>query len=915
MIPRATIRLQFNRHFTFDHAVAVVPYFSSLHLTHIYASPIFAARSGSTHGYDVVDPNTINPELGGLEGLQRLAAALAARNMGLIIDIVPNHMAAAHENPWWFEVLEHGRHSPFAKFFDINWRPADPQLHNRVLLPILGNSLTACLAAGEITLAYDEDRRRFVLHYYDHLLPLSPGSYRSVLRQLGEPFAEVAQQWPISREMTPAIFDERRAALAELRAANRSHFDHSLQNLGADTLRSSELLTKILSRQHYTLAPWTDAGQRINWRRFFDISGLVALRMDRSEVFAATHALTLQLYGDGLIDGVRLDHVDGLADPEAYCRRLRRALQRAGSKRPEGKRAPYILVEKILEADETVPTTWKVDGNTGYDFMAEVSALLHDPAGEPVLTKLWTDASGDARDFATVATAARHEILQRLFPRYLQDVADLFIAATRTRPTSAAQEAVRRGLTQLLSVFTRYRIYGSAQGLSGDDDNVLAAYRRRASIDLPDSDRQALDMICQQLRERDSNDARGAEARTRFQQLSATLAAKAVEDTAFYRYGRLLSRNDVGSDPGQFHLPLERFHAAGQRRQKLYPHSLLATATHDHKRGEDMRCRLAVLSEDAAHWSDLTRRWLVRHHDLHPTVPEAVKLMTYQTIIGAWPLLPHATHAVEIEDFSERLLVWLQKALREAKQETSWDRPNADYEAACNAFLQSLLDLARPDYFLADAARYADRIAPAGALNGLTQLTLRLTSPGVPDLYQGCEFWDLSLVDPDNRRPVDFARRQEALSDDREFAGLLQDWRDGKVKQRLMQCLLATRAMMPDLFSVGRYLPLALSGPAADRLIAFARQHEDESLVVVVPRLVFDMLQDAPAPHIPAQRWRNTLIHLPKMIDGEVFTDCLTGRHHDFQGSILPTEQLLEPFSLCVLHQRRSRAGKASDGA
>lgn len=907
MIPRATVRLQFNRDFTFDHAAAVVPYFSSLHITHIYASPIFAAHSGSTHGYDVIDPTVINPALGGLPGLERLGATLLAHNMGLIIDIVPNHMAASHENPWWFDLLEHGRKSPFAKFFDINWRPADAQLRNRILLPVLGESPENCLAAGEIELAYEEDRQRFLLHYYDHHFPLSPASYPTVLRELGGPFNDFARQWSGSPEPASGSFVERLEALAALRAKHRPHFEQALQLLAPKAPRSTELLANILSRQHYTLAPWTEAGQRINWRRFFDISGLVALRMDRSEVFGATHALTLRLFRDGLIDGVRLDHVDGLADPETYCRRLRRAFQRVSNSRPEAKRYAYIIVEKILEPEETVPTTWKVDGNTGYDFMAEVSGLLHDPAGEPALTRLWTEASGDPRDFAEVAAAAREEIAQRLFPRYLQDVADQFVMASRIRPTSTAQEAARRALVQLLAAFTRYRLYGNSQGLSADDENALAGYRRRATAGLSQSERQALDMICQQLRERDHNDMRGIEARTHFQQLSATLAAKAVEDTAFYRYGRLLSRNDVGSDPGQFHLPLEWFHAASQRRQKLYPHGLLATATHDHKRGEDMRCRLAVLSEDAAWWEELARSWFARHHLQHPTISNSVKLTIYQTIIGAWPLTIGPTNAGAMEAYSQRLLPWLQKSLREAKQETSWDHPDGDYEAVCADFLLSLLDCTRPEYFLNEAAAYVERIAAAGALNSLTQLALRLTCPGVPDLYQGCEYWDFSLVDPDNRRPVDFARRRETVAESQDLADLLPDWRDGRVKQRLLQLLLAARAMNPRPFSLGRYLPLALSGPAADRLIAFMRQHEDESMIVVAPRLVFGMLRDATTPYIPSDHWRGTLIHLPKMIDADSFTDCLSSERYDFQGSILPADQLLEPFPICVLHQRRSR--------
>lgn len=904
MTPRATIRLQFNSTFTLDDAAAIVPYLKALHITHIYTSPIFAAKRGSSHGYDIVDPTRINPEIGGMPAFERLASCLRGHDMGIIVDFVPNHMAASHENPWWYDLLEHGRVSRFARYFDVNWRPADAQLHNRVLLPVLGADLSSCIAAGEIKLAYDDDRRRFQLRYYEHLLPLAPASYPLVLRALGGAFAELAQQWPSFAEVGVAGFARQCHLIADLRSEYRADFDENLVSINAAVPQHPELLVNILFRQHYRLAPWTDAAEHINWRRFFDISDLVALRMDRGEVFAATHELLTELFRQGLIDGVRLDHVDGLADPEAYCRRLRRTLKRAAGERVDGAREPLVVVEKILDSDETLPTVWSVDGTTGYDFMSEVAGILHDVSGEAPLTHLWAEASGDQDHFSTIAAATRREILHRLFPRQLKDLADQFIAALQKRPTLTAQESMRRSLTMLLAAFTRYRLYGDNQGLSSKDEAVLSAYRRQAAADASSEDRQTLEKIERLLCRRDRGDLRAIETRCRFQQLSATLAAKAVEDTAFYRYGRLLSRNEVGSDPGAFCLPLDKFHAANQRRQKLFPRGFLATATHDHKRGEDLRCRLAVLSEDAAHWRERVHQWLRLHESAYPTVPAATKVMIYQMAIGAWPLDLRTDDPMVMTAFSGRLSVWLQKSLREAKQQTSWDRPDADFEAVCTDFLLSLLDSDRTAYFLMEAETYLQRISATAALNSLTQLTLRCTCPGIPDLYQGCDLWDFSLVDPDNRRQVDFAHRARSLTDEASFADLLIDWRNGRLKQHLLRVLLGLRSAAPDLFGLGRYLPLATSGPAANSLVAFVRQQGGESLIVIAPRLVFPAMKNAARPLVPAAYWTDTHVHVPTAIPNGAFIDQLSGKVYSFNRNVIAVAELLEQFPLCLLLQK-----------
>ncbi len=572
-IPRATLRLQFHRGFTFADAEALVPYFARLGVSHLYASPIAVARPGSQHGYDVIDPTRVNPELGGEAGLRALSSALRAAGMGLILDIVPNHMAADTANAWWSDVLRHGPASRFARWFDIDWDADD-----KVLLPILGRPLDEVLAAGEIR----RDDDAFV--YFSHRLPAIEGG---------------------------------------------------------------------LERQHWRPAWWRSAGDRINWRRFFDINELVCLRMEEPEAFEAVHALPLRLHAEGIVDGLRIDHVDGLTDPAAYCRTLRARLGPAA----------YLVVEKILLAGETLPPDWGCDGTTGYDFMDEVSALQHDPAGERVLAEAWAALSGRPVDFAAEEELARREVLARSFGAQLDACAAAFAGDELARPL------LRRVLGELLAHFPVYRTYGRDGVLSSADRAVLdrsAAGARRTCLA---TDRWAIDPLLARFAERDR-----AHAVARFQQLSAPIAAKAVEDTGFYRYGRLLSRNDVGFDPATFALDADAFHRRMQRRRAEWPRALLATATHDHKRGEDVRARLAVLSAMAAQWAVLQRDWVAASRPLAcngaPSAGDVALLL--QTIVGAWPFDLDAGDRAGRRAFAERLVAWQQKALREAKLASDW---------------------------------------------------------------------------------------------------------------------------------------------------------------------------------------------------------------------------------------------------
>lgn len=702
---RATYRLQLNRGFTFADAEAIVPYLDALGISHVYASPVTVAQPGSTHGYDVVDPTRINPELGGEAGLRGLAAALRARDMRIVIDIVPNHMSVTGgANPWWNDVLLNGRASRFARFFDIDW-------NGKILLPFLAEPLDDALANGSLTLERDEEGRPWVVAH--------------------------------SRDRYPVSGVE-----------------------GGD-------VGTLLDRQHFELAHWREADARLNWRRFFTISGLAGVRIEDEAVFEATHALYFRLWDEGLIDGVRVDHVDGLADPAGYARRLRSRLPGA-----------WIVVEKILAAGEALPGDWGVDGTSGYDFLEAVNRLLHDPSGEVPLTRLWTRLSGRPPDFADEERRARRELMATELAGQLRACAEAF-AARLGRP----RDEVRAALEALLERFPVYRTYG-ADG----DEPVRAGLR-------------ALPLAGEIL-------AAVGEPARRLRQLSASLSAKAVEDTAFYRYGRLLSRNEVGADPSIFATGIPDFHAAMAERAARWPSAMLATATHDHKRGEDVRARLAVLSELPDEWAAAVERWRTLNRAAAAAgIDPADQYLFYQTLVGAWPLALPIDEADGCAGFRDRLWAWMEKALREARLRSSWTDPDPGYERCCRAFVEETL---RPGALLADVHDFVRRIAPAGEANSLVQAFLRCAAPGIPDCYQGCEFGDFSLVDPDNRRAVDFAARAAALG--REPDGFDAD------KQRLIARLLRLRRQHPAPFAEGGWEPVGAQGPRAAHVLAFARR-------------------------------------------------------------------------------------------
>ncbi|MGI4814546.1 MAG: malto-oligosyltrehalose synthase [Janthinobacterium lividum] len=935
-LPLATLRLQFHKDFTFDDALRHVDYFAGLGVSHLYASPITTAQPGSTHGYDTVDYTRINPELGGEVAFDRLVDALRARGMGLVIDIVPNHMGVGGgHNAWWLDLLEYGPTATHAQFFDADWEAADPTLHGRLLAPFLGEPYGDALEAGKLSLQYDATYRRFFVAYYAHVLPVRREDYAGIL----------ALDKPADGDPLDGCSD--------------AQIDAALERFAPDGPAGRERLHALLERQHYRLAWWRTASDEINWRRFFDISALAGMRQEDPVVFDASHALVLRLYEAGRIDGVRIDHVDGMAEPREYCQRLRAKLEAAHAKRPEALRAgkPWIVIEKILARGEAMRLDWQVDGTTGYDFLNDAGALLHDPAGAAPLAAAWHALSGRPADFADEALVARRKMLAENLAAELDRCARslhrLARAGLATRDISFI--AIRRVLIELLVHYPVYRIYPQAGRRSVEDERYFAVARDGARRTLRRADWSLLEQLDAWLGGADlpavpddtaappSADAPGPDqldawrrgALALFSQLSSPTAAKSVEDTACYRYGRLISRNEVGADPGDFSLSVADFHALNRQRAQDFPHALLATATHDHKRGEDVRARLAVLSEMPEEWIATARRWsqlnLPQRRALEDLTSEgaqtwapgaAAENMLYQTLVGCWPLGLQADDAEGIHALAERVAQWQEKALREAKLDTDWFAPNEAYEHGSREFLFDILSPQRRDGFIASLVEFVERIAPAGVINSLQQTLLRLTCPGIPDLYQGTEWWDWSLVDPDNRRAVDYDARQQALQDlgNAKAAELLNTWRDGRLKMAVVQRALALRRRLPELFSDGEYLPLEVEGAHANSVIAFARRLEDAWVLVVATRLAAPLLDDdptaspedhaiarshthtsSPLPYVPAPHWQDTRILLPTALGNRVWLDQLNGHTCRGTNGALPVTDVLHSWPVALL--------------
>lgn len=849
-IPRATYRLQFHRGFTLRQGTELVDYLHDLGVSHVYASPLLKASPGSMHGYDVCDCSQINPELGTEADLEAFVAALRQRGMGLVLDIVPNHMGIGPENPWWWDVLKLGRASKFADYFDIDWDSPDPALRGKVLAPFLGDEYERVLERGELKVSCEQ--AEVTVRYFDHRFPASPESI-----------------------LVPGKFLEE--AVAEFNADPR-------------------VLHRFLEQQHYRLAFWERGDSQINYRRFFNISGLAGLRVELPQVFADTHNRILAWHQRGYLDGLRIDHPDGLRDPKQYLERLRRAAPGA-----------WVIVEKILEPGESLPTDWPVAGTTGYDFLNRVGGLFVDPAGEKPLTDFYAEFAGEKTDYQEVVRDKKRLCLRKLLVAEVDRLARLLHAISARHHRGFGSSDLKEALIELIAAFPVYRTYmqadrppglhlGSAPRVSSEDIHHIEQAAAVAGGERPDLDPALFDFLKNLLLLRDgaseradassakpqdstmssrhSDGASAAEGEfvMRFQQLTGPAMAKGVEDTTFYCFNRFVVLNEVGGDPGRFGLSVEEFHEACRLSHAHWPDTMLATSTHDTKRGEDVRARLSVLSEIPGAWTDAVRRWSAMNekHRRQGFPDRNTEYLFYQVLVGAWPLSV------------DRAMAYMEKASREAKQHTSWTDRNAVYDDALRHFVEATLN---DSGFVAEVERFVAPLVEPGRLTSLAQTLVKFTAPGVPDIYQGCELQNLSLVDPDNRRPVDYELRCRQLG---ELARLSAE----QVRQRsdeelpklwLVHKVLGVRRKHPDLFSAeAGYEPLKAQGVKAAHVVAFVRGGR---VVTAVPRLVHGLVDG----------WADTTIALPAGVWSNEFTG------ESVNGGECAIEELLKRFPVALL--------------
>jgi (1->4)-alpha-D-glucan 1-alpha-D-glucosylmutase len=853
-VPIATYRLQLNARFGFDQAAEIVPYLKALGVSHLYASPFMKARAGSAHGYDVIDHNALNPELGGEGAFRRLADALAQADIGLILDFVPNHTGVHYaDNARWLDVLEWGSQSCNAASFDIDWNTHVCRRTGRVLLPILGQSYGAALDRGEIKLRYDGDEGSFSAWYHEHRLPIRPSHYADILRTvvaaaraegcaMGRRLLELAtavQHGTPTRKKVRAL----KATLAGMDASDV--ITRGLEVFAPPSAHAASTLHRLLERQHFRLAHWRLAATELNYRRFFDISSLAGLRVEDADTFAAIHGLVGRLIANGELQGLRLDHIDGLYDPAQYFQRLQdliRARQVPGT-------AFYVVMEKILGEHEPLPHFSGVAGTTGYEWLNVISRLLLDGSGLAALDRTWRDFSGESRALDQILLEAKRHILENILASEFTALARLLarIAAGRYRTRDYSPARLRAALELFILHFPVYRTYVSRDGASPQDRAVIevALTAARTGWVGPDvgifdflRDALTLDLVA---RGRSRHSAtRVRRFALKVQQLTGPMMAKSLEDTAFYRYHRLIALNEVGGNPAAEAVNVADFHALMESRAARTPHGLTATATHDTKRGEDARARLLSLSEIPADWADAVSSWRTMNTPLidrstPSRIPSAAhEYMLYQALLGAW------TPGGPDRSLAQRMQAFAVKAAREGKEQTSWLDPDLRYEAGLERFVKSILDAARSGPFIKSFSDFADRAALLGALNSLTQLTLKVTLPGVPDFYQGSELWDLSLVDPDNRRPVDFPTRAQALrrlAECPDWAALASAWPDGRIKLALTTRLLALRREAAEVFTQGEYRRLVAKGRDAQEIVAFARCHGGDAVLVVAARL------------------------------------------------------------------------------
>ena len=945
-IPCATYRLQFNREFTFKDATALVDYLHELGVSHCYASPYLKARPGSRHGYDIVDHTRLNPEIGSDDDYRYFAERLTRHGMGQILDIVPNHMGVmGSDNAWWQDVLEHGPSSVYSGYFDIDWQPVKQELRGKVLLPVLGDHYGNVLENAELVLEFDDEACAFCIRYYEHLFPIDPREYPQILLleeggfnnwsgdktelnyYLGkyETICEGFANLPHRNETLPTQRDKRRQETASLRAsllslleefpAIKAAIDENVKRVNGSKGDGVSLqpLHRLLEAQAWRLAYWRVAGDEINYRRFFDINTLAGIRVEDQQVFEATHELIFQLIETGKLQGLRIDHIDGLYNPLQYLERLNShitAIRYKQTPLPDTD-GFYIVAEKIVAAYESLAESWPIAGTSGYDFANLCVGLFVNAAAEKAMTRVYQQFVRDKHEFNQLVYESKKDILSVALGSELNVLAMQLNRISESDPKTRdyTLNALRDALKEVIACFPVYRTYITADGVSEKDQRyidwaIAQARKRSQAADLTVFDFvRAVLLLEIGVGKPEQYQARILDFTLKFQQYSAPVMAKGFEDTALYNEHRLVSLNDVGGDPRRFGASAHAFHHLSQERVKQWPHTLLCLSTHDNKRSADVRARISVLSEIADEWRLTAARWSRMNRSKRRKINSGFapsrkdEYLLYQTLIGTWPgagLQQNAFAAAPINrsalmDYVARIQAYMLKAVREAKRHTSWHNPDQAYEQALAEFVAALLDDGVNAPFMDDLQQFIGRIIHPGLYNALAQCLLLLTSPGVPDIYQGNELWDYSLVDPDNRRPVDYRQRQEMLSAIkgmldgaqerlpdivREFLTTLED---GRLKLYLIWKTLNVRRQHFDLFTYGDYLGLEVKGPLEQHLVAFTRHYESRSIIVIVPRLLAQLVNGT-TPYPTGELWRENRIILPAT-ESCTYRNILTGEH------------------------------------
>jgi (1->4)-alpha-D-glucan 1-alpha-D-glucosylmutase len=936
-IPTATYRLQLHPRFTFRDAAAIVPYLSALGISHCYASPYLRARSGSMHGYDIIDHNALNPELGTPEDYEGFVSELHRHGMRQILDIVPNHMGVmGSDNAWWLDVLENGEASDFADFFDIDWDPIKDELQGKVLIPVLADQYGNVLERGDLKLTFDSERGEFSIFYSQHRFPVDPKEYPHILgfqiERLQEKLGPTHEDFLELQSIMTAFshLPDRRGATSEQKAERNREKEvqkhrlatlcarsHDLRAFIIDNVttingtpedpRSFDVLHELIKAQPYRFAQWRVAADDINYRRFFDINDLAALRTENEKAFNETHKLILGLVAQGKIDGLRVDHPDGLYDPARYFEQLRGRLQT--EMEPQNREA-YLIAEKILTGSERLRKEWPIDGTTGYEFANLVNGLFIDRSASEKMERIYRSFTGISAEFADMAYQCKKHILKVVLASELNVLANLLIRiALASRYTcDFTLNSLRSALGEMIASFPVYRTYVSGPEGSEEDrryvEQAVAAARKRSNA----ADLSVFDFVQRIL----LIDVYGSNAgwykpavlrfSMKFQQVTAAVMAKGLEDTAFYRYNRLVSLNEVGGDPCHFGTTAEEFHGANQERLSDWPDSMLASSTHDSKRSEDVRARINVLSEMPVVWLLRLRRWRgwnrakKRQVDGQPAPTRNDEYLLYQTLIGTWPF-PSLDDA-GWRTYTERIEQYALKAAREAKEHTSWANTNSAYESALVEFTRAILDRSTGNRFLADFEDFARRLVRVGAFNSLSQTLLKLTSPGVPDIYQGNELLEFSLVDPDNRRPIDYDRRREVFETfQRETAPTPGLWAriqesistpdSAAAKLYVTWKTLTFRRQQPRMFQRGSYIPLHATGDKSENVVAFARQDEGRTIIVAIPRLCASLMGESHSTVCEEAIWRDTTLEIP--------SDGVACYHNLFTGECLPLKPDAKP--------------------